>query len=73
MVFSVGVFSGYCHFDNQPDDSTNTWLVLVAIFLVGILLINARTVFLGLALGLFIVMIASPSGKLRVSIGAFAY
>ena len=40
---------------------------LVAIFLVGILLINARTVFLELALGLLIVMIASPSGKLRVS------
>jgi O-antigen ligase len=40
---------------------------LAAIFLVGILLINARTVFLELALGLFIVMIASPSGKLRVS------
>ncbi len=42
--------------------------VLAAILLVGILLINARTIFLGLALGLFIVMIASPSGKLRLSI-----
>jgi O-antigen ligase len=40
---------------------------LAALFLVGILLINARTVFLELALGLFLVMIASPSGKLRVS------
>jgi O-antigen ligase len=40
---------------------------LAAIFLVGILLINARTVFLELGLGLFLVMIASHSGKLRVS------
>lgn len=42
-------------------------LFLAAIFLVGILLINARTVFLEVAFGLFIVTIASPSGKLRVS------
>lgn len=40
---------------------------LAAIFLVGVLLINARTVFLELVVGLLVVMIASPSGKLRVS------
>jgi len=43
------------------------WL-LAAILLVGILLINARTIFLGFAVGLFMMMIASPSGKLRLSV-----
>jgi O-antigen ligase len=41
---------------------------LAAILLVGILLINARTIFLGFAVGLFMMMIASPSGKLRLSV-----
>jgi O-antigen ligase len=41
---------------------------LATILLVGILLINARTIFLGLAFGIVVTMIASPSGKIRFSV-----
>lgn len=40
---------------------------LAAILLVGVLLINARTIFVGLAFGLFVMTVISSSGKLRVS------
>jgi O-antigen ligase len=43
------------------------WL-LAALLLVGILLINARTIFVELVLAMLIVMIASSSGKLRISV-----
>lgn len=43
------------------------WL-LAALLLVGILLINARTIFVELVFALLIMMIASSSGKLRLSI-----
>ena len=40
---------------------------LSAILLVGVLLINARTIFVGLAFGVFVMAVVSSSGKLRVS------
>ncbi len=41
---------------------------LAMILLVGILLINARTIFLGVGFGLLVMMLASPSGKLRLGV-----
>jgi len=40
---------------------------LAIVLLVGILLINARTIFLGVGFGVLVMMLASPSGKFRLS------
>jgi O-antigen ligase len=40
---------------------------LALVLLVGILLINARTIFLGVGFGVLVMMLATPSGKFRVS------
>lgn len=41
---------------------------LATILFVGILLINARTIFLGLAFGVFIMTVVTSSGRLRISV-----